>query len=267
MRSHRITAWSLCAAIVLSAFLGGCFVYISDGEGHALHSEAKRTDDLTAGLTDITALEVSTHLGAIHIQAGDVNEAVITAKITVRAKTEEEAEGLLEGVRISPEPSDHTLVIKTTKPSDFGHNSLAVDFTITVPKRLEVRCTTHVGETRIAGMAGAVAARTNVGKIECTDLHGGKADLATNVGDIKVTYADDAPPALQVDADTHVGNIDFVGPEHLSAKFSAGTHVGDIHTNREMKAQGFMSKLLDATLGSGEGRIAFHTHVGEIRIR
>jgi hypothetical protein len=174
---------------------------------------------------------------------------------------------LLEGVRISIEPTDHRLIVKAVKPSDFGNNSLAVDYTITIPKQLEVHCTTHVGNVRITGLAGSVFAQTDLGKIDCMDLRGAKADLATNVGAIKLAYASDAPAALQIDAGTHVGNIDFSGPEHISAKFSAVTNVGNIDTSREMKVRGFVGKSLDASIDTGEGHIAFHTHVGAIHIR
>lgn len=269
MKTSRIIAWGLCSAIVWTLFLGGCVIYVGDGDGdgHYLGSEAKRTDELTAPLTDITALEVSTNVGGIRIEAADVTEAAITAKITVRAKTEEEADALLEGVRISLEPSDHRLVIKTIKPSDFGHNSLAVDFHITVPKQLEAHCTTRVGDIRISGLAGDVVARADVGKIDCTDLRGGKAELTTNVGDIKAAYAGDAPAALWINASTNVGNIDFSGPDRISARFSAVTNVGSIHTNREMNVRGFVGKSLDAVLDSGDGRVTFRTNVGEIHIR
>jgi hypothetical protein len=267
MKSKWIIGCGLTSAIVLTLLLGGCFVYISDGNGHHLRSEAKRTDELTASLADITALEVSTNLGAINVEARDVTEAAIIAKITVRAQTEEEANALLDGVRIQPEPSGHTLVVKAIKPSDFGYNSLAVEFTITIPRQLGTHCTTRVGDIRITGLAGDIVARTDVGKIECTDLRSGKADLATNVGDIKASYASDAPAALRVDAGTNVGTIDFSGPDHISAKVSAATHVGDIHANREMSVRGFVHKSLDATLDNGEGRIALQTNVGDIHIR
>jgi DUF4097 and DUF4098 domain-containing protein YvlB len=210
---------------------------------------------------------VSTNVGAIRIEAADVPEAAITAKITVKAKTQEEAEALLEQVRVSAEPSGHTLSIKAVKPSDFGRNKLTVDFAITVPKQLEARCTTKVGDIRIVGLEGDIVAGTDVGKIDCDDLRGSKANLTTNVGNIKATYAKEAPATLRIEAGTNVGDIDFSGPEHISAKVSAVTNVGGINTNREMKVQGSVGKSLEATLDNGEGRIALRTNVGAIHIR
>ena len=270
MRTNRIVTWSLCLAGIFMLFLGGCVIILAgngDGEDRDLRAKAERVEELKAPLADVNALEVSTNVGAIRIEAADVTEAAITARITIRAKTEEEAEALLEEVRISAEPSGHRLVIKTIKPSDSEHSKLTVDFDITVPKPLEARCTTKVGDIRIAGVAGDVVARTDVGKIDCADLHGGKADLATNVGAINLSFASDAPAALRIEAGTNVGDIDFRGPEQMSAKFSAVTNVGSIDTNRQMKAQGFVGKSLEASLGSGDGRVALHTNVGAIHIR
>ncbi len=267
MKSNRITLWGLCLASVLAFTLSGCVIIIGgDGDDH-FRSEAKRTDELKASLTDITALDVATEVGGIRIEAGDVSEAAITARITVKAKTQEEAEALLEGVHISAEPSGHTLNIKAVKPSGFGRNRLAVDFTITVPKQLEARCTTNVGDIQITGLEGDIVAGTDVGKIAGIDLCGSKANLTTNVGEIKVAYAHEAPAVLRIEARTNVGDIDFSGPEQMSAKVSANTNVGGISTHREMKIRGSVGKSLEGSLDSGEGRIALHTNVGAIRIR
>jgi hypothetical protein len=270
MKSNRIIAWGLCSASVLTLLASGCVIICDgcgDGECRNLRAEAKRTDELTAPLADITVADVSTNIGTLRIEAADVTEAAITAKITVKAKTQEEAEALLEEVRISTEPSGGKLTIKAIKPSGFGRNSLTVDFDVKVPKQLGVHGTTNVGDIRIAGIAGDIVARTDVGKIDGTDLRSGKAEMRTNVGAIKVAYAGDAPVALRIEVNTNVGDIDFSGPEQMSAKFSAVTNVGSINTNREMKVRGLVGKSLEATVDGGEGRVAFRTNVGSIRIR
>jgi hypothetical protein len=270
MTNSRITPWGLCLTGICALLLSGCVIILTgdgDRESRDLRAEAKRTDELKAPLTDITAVDVSTNVGAVRLEAADVPEATITAGITIKAKTKEEAEALLEQVRISAEPSGHTLEVKAVKPADLGRNRLSVDFTIVIPRQLEARCATKVGDIRIAGLAGDITAGTDVGKIDCTDLHGSKATLTTNVGAINVSYAADAPAALRVEAGTNVGAIDFRGPERMSARFSAVTNVGDINTNRQMKVHGSVGKSLEASLDSGEGRVALRTNVGSIHVR
>jgi hypothetical protein len=94
-----------------------------------------------------------------------------------------------------------------------------------------------------------------------------RAEAHTNVGDIRLQYASDAPPAVHVNATTGVGEIDFTGPTEISARLAAGTNVGSIDTNRPLTVRGTVGKSLHSTLGDGEGRIELHTNVGAIHIR
>ena len=186
--------------------LGGCVIHT--GEHKAKFS---RSEDLTAPLANVTALDVATNVGTIRLEAGQVAEVRIAAEIKVRAATEERAQELAEEVRIVAEPSGETLTIKAIKPSDLGRNQLSVDFTITAPAALALDCTTNVGDIRVTGFTKRVKASTDVGTITCTGLRE-EIDLHTNVGDIRAEYADDAPAALQVAMATNVGSIEFAGP-------------------------------------------------------
>jgi hypothetical protein len=190
----------------------------------------------------------------------------ITAEITVKAKTEEEAEALVEEVQIVAEQSGRTLIIKAEKPSHFGRNQLSVDFTITAPAHLALDCTTNVGDIKVAGFRDRVAAKTDVGTIRCTDLRG-DANLHTNVGDIQAIYAADAPAALDISATTNVGNVDFTGPTEMSARLAASVNVGSIDTDRPLTITGQIKKSIKATLGNAEGDVTLRTNVGSIRIR
>ena len=262
MKASMPAQAGLCIALVCATLFAGCYVPFGD----AFKAKAERTEELTAPLDAITALAVSTNVGTLTLEAADVTEVSITAEITVKAKTTEEAEQLVQEVRIAVEPSGDALVIKAVKPADFGKNQLGVDFTIVAPPHLALACTTSVGDIRIAGFAGRVDGRTDVGSITCTDLRS-TAHLHTNVGDIKVVYAADAPAVLDVDLSTNVGDIRFSGPTDLSTKLSAATNVGSIHTDRPLSVTGNIKKSLQATLGDAEGRIRLHTNVGSIKIR
>jgi len=262
MRTSSPAEVGLCAALVLVTLLAGCYVPFGD----TLKAKAERTDELTAPLTNVSALAVSTNVGAIKLEAAEVAEARITAEITVKAKTEEEAERLLEEVRITAEPSGRTLVVKAVKPTDFGKNQLGVDFTILAPANLALDCTTNVGDICADGFTGRVQARTDVGDIEAYGLRGG-VDFYTNVGEIKAAYATDAAPALDVSLTTNVGDIDFAGPHHISANLTAEVNVGSIDTDRPLTVTGPIKKSIRASLGDSEGQIKLHTNVGSIKIR
>jgi Toastrack DUF4097 len=261
---RRNGAMKICfvSALVLTTLCVGC----CSNMGGNLRAKAQRVDELNAGATDLTTLDVSTQVGAIKLESGDISRVDIVAEITVRSKTTEEAEALIEDVQIVAEQSGDKLVVKAVKPSGFGRNQLGVEFTITAPAGLALRCTTNVGDIRIAGFNESVVAKTDVGTIRCSDLRS-NANLHTNVGDIKVSYASDAPAVFEASASTNVGNVDFTGPDDISAKLAARVNVGSINTDRPLTVTGPIKKSISATLGNAEGKITLHTNVGSVKIR
>ncbi len=249
------------ATVLTAVFLAGCCI-----NGNAFKASFTRSEALTAPLTDITSLDVSTNVGKIELRAGDVAEVQIAAEIRVKARSEEKAQELAEEVRIEVEPSGRTLVIKAVKPSGFGRNQLEVNFTITAPAAMAIAAATNVGDIHVADFARRIEARCDVGKIACTGLRG-DVDLHTNVGDVRAEYASDAPAAISVNASANVGDVELTGPKDISAKIAAETNVGDISSDRPLTIRGSLQKSIHASLGAGEGRINLETNVGSIRIR
>jgi len=262
MRRNGAMKICLVSALVLTTLFLGCCVNM----GGNFRAKAQRTEDLTAPAVNVTTLDVSTNVGTIDLEGGNVSEVSIVAEITVRSKTTEEAEALIEEVQIVPEQSGDKLVVKAVKPSGFGRNQLGVAFTITAPANLALRCTTDVGDIRVEGFDESIVAKTGVGTIRCEDMRS-TADLHTNVGDITCSYASDAPAAFDAKASTNVGNVDFTGPDQISAELAARVNVGSINTDRPLTVTGPIKKSIKATLGDAEGDIALHTNVGSIRIR
>jgi hypothetical protein len=247
--------------VVAVVALGGCHV-----NGDAFKAKFTRSEELTAPVAGMEAIDISTNVGKIELIAADVAEVKIAAEIKVKARTEERAQELGEQVRIVAEPSGRTLRIKVIRPAGLDENKLAVDYTITAPAALALKCVTNVGDIRTAGFSGPVEARTDVGTITCRGLRG-KVDLQTNVGDIKAEYAPDAPAAISVDASSNVGNVELEGPAEISAKVAAETNVGSIHSDRPLTVSGSLKQSIRASLGSGEGGISLRTNVGSIRIQ
>lgn len=262
MIRNRMARIGFYAALVLTTlFVDGCV-----NIGGTFKAKAQRAEDLTASAADLTSLDVATNVGTLKLDAAESDEVRISADITVKAKTEEEAEALVEEVRIVAEPSGQKLTVKAVKPSGFGRNQLSVDFTITAPAALALQCTTNVGDIRIAGFDDRVTAKTDVGTIDCTGLRQ-TTDLHTNVGDIRLACASDAAAALQAKATTNVGNIHFTGPDAISATLEAHVNVGSIDTDRPLTITGKIDKSVRATLGDGEGKISLRTNVGSVKIR
>ena len=247
---------------VVALLLGGCIIH-----GDRFQAKFSRSENSSVPATDITALDVTTNVGKIQLDTADTAEVRIAAEIKVKARTEEEAQELGEQVRIVAEPSGRTLTIKAVKPANFGRNQLSVDFTITAPAALALNCTTNVGDIHIDGFTKRVRASADVGTITCAGLRDA-IDLHANVGDLRATYASDAPAALTATMETNVGSVEFTGPPEISADLTAKANVGDINTNRPLTVRGSLNKhSVRASLGKGEGRVNLETNVGSIRIR
>jgi hypothetical protein len=261
MRTGALARMGVVGSLVV-LLLGGCVIHTD-----RFKAEFSRSEDLTVPVTDITALDVTTNVGKIQLETADAAEVHVTAKIKVKAHTEEKAQELAEQVRIVAEPWSRTLTIKAVKPADFGRNQLSVDFTIKAPAALALNCTTNVGDVRIADFTKRVQASADVGTIICTGLRD-EIDLHANVGDLRATYASDAPAALNATMATDVGSIEFTGPQEISADLTATANVGDINTDRPLTVKGSLTKhSVRASLGKGEGRVNLKTDVGSIRIR
>jgi len=261
MRANAVVKVGIAAGLAVM-LLGGCVIHTD-----AYKAKFSRSEDLTAPLTDITALDVATNVGTIRMEAAEVAEVRIAAQIKVKDRTEEKAQELAEQVRIVAEPSGQTLTIKAVKPAGLRDNNLTVDFTVTAPSALALNCTTNVGDIRVTDFTQRVKAVTNVGTITCSGLRE-TTDLHTNVGDIRATYASDAPAALSATMATDVGSIEFTGPQEISAQVTAGTNVGSIHTDRPLTVSGSLNRhSVRASLGKGEGQVNLNTNVGSIRIR
>jgi len=231
----------LAVTTLVSALTAGC-----QFGGDAFKAEFTRSEELTGSVAGITMLDIRTDVGKIHLNAADVAEIRVHAEIQVKAATEERAQELAEGVRIVLKPSGETLAIKAVKPTGFGHNG--VNFTITAPAGLALKCTTDIGDIRTTGFTGHIEA-------------------FANIGDIRAEYAPDAPAAIHLDASTNVGSIELVGPKDISAKLTAEANVGAIDTDRPLTVTGHLKESIRASLGSAEGRISLRTNVGSIRIR
>lgn len=262
MTQNALAKVGLVVALALTTLYVGCCIHVDD----KYRAKAQRTEALNASIAGVETLDVTTCVGTITFEAVDVDEARIVADITVKAKTEEEAQALLGQVRIVARPSGDTLVLKAVKPAGFGHNKLFVDFTITAPGDLALQCTTNVGDIKSAGCAGPITAKTDVGSIVCRDLRNA-ANLRTNVGNIQAIYRPDAPPVLNITAVTNVGDIELAGPDTISAELSAGVNVGSINTQRPLMVTGQIKKSIKATLGRAEGTARLTTNVGSIKIR
>ena len=260
----RLTAPLLACLLLTATVLAGC---CCSGIFDVFKAKYERQVQLSAPIALGQTLDVHTNVGSITVTGGDFTDCSVTAKIMAKAATEEKAQKLAEETQIKLEPAGDKLKVKVEKPSTAGKEAICVSFDITVPRQTALNLRANVGELKVENITETIEAVTNVGKITCKEITG-RIDLTTNVGEVKVVYAEDAPAACNVKISTSVGEIDFAGPDNLSAEFHASTtKVGSIETHLPFTVTGKISKSLDGTVGAGEGKVILRTNVGSIKIK
>jgi len=116
--------------------------------------------------------------------------------------------------------SGNTLTVTYSCPAQVV---CGVAYTLEVPRGVAVQVSTGAGAVRLAGLAGSVTAKADVGLISATSLTCASASLTTNVGAISASFA--AAPAT-VQASANVGAITLHVPGTASYKVTADAHVG-----------------------------------------
>jgi hypothetical protein len=249
--------FSLCVLGLVSS----CHINVGD----AFKAKYERTESTSVPMAGVAELDVETNVGSVTITGADVTDCDITAEITVKAKTKEEAQKLAEEVEIEIEASGDKLTIKAKTPAELKKRPPAVDFKITAPKRLKLSCLTHVGTVKVSDIQGPIKTNVNVGSIICKQVLA-EVELEANVGSVEVRYSQAAPAACSAEITTNVGSIEFTGPPELSAQVDASTNVGSIKTAHPITIVGKVGKSIKGKIGAGEGTIHLETNVGSIEI-
>jgi hypothetical protein len=282
-----------------------CFVIAFMGCEDGCEPKAKyeRVVTLSASMPADSIFVAQTHNGYIDITGDDVTQCSLTATITGRADTEENAKLLAEAVEIKLVPAGNRLTAKIEKPELTSHQRIDVSLDVTVPGRSGTNVTTHNGALRIRNLTGQIKGTTHNGKVTtekisgtvelkthngnvtCKEVAGntklqthngsitcedasGDIDLRTHNGSAKAFYSASAPPVCSVSMVSHNGGVSLTAPPNFSAKVEASTHNGSVNTDLPITVTGEVSrKKLAGTIGKGQGKLYLETHNGSITIK
>jgi DUF4097 and DUF4098 domain-containing protein YvlB len=263
----------------------------------------ERTVHLSAPMSANTTFEAKTHNGHIDITGLDVTECSVTATITGRAHTEEEAQELAEAVEVKLVPSGSRLIAKIEKPKLTPYQRISISLDVTVPDKTGTDVITHNGALRIKNLTGEIKGKTHNGRVtaekisgtvdlqthngevDCDEATGktklethngsitceeisGDIELRTHNGNTRASYSEAAPSVCNISAVTHNGSVRLTAPPNLSAKLECSTHNGSITTDLPITVTGKLTKTkLAGTIGEGEGKLYLETHNGSIDIK
>jgi hypothetical protein len=254
-------------------------------EGCDLKAKYERIVHLSAPMPAGGLFEAQTHNGHIDLTGSDVTQCSLTATITARTDTEENAQKLAEAVEVKLISSGNKLTVKIEKPVLAPDECISVSLDATVPNKTSTDLTTHNGALRIKNLTGEIKGITHNGQIVCEEpsvntqleTHNGQIiceevsgdiNLRTHNGSAKVLYSRTAPPVCNVSMVTHNGGVHLTAPPNFSAKVEASTHNGSIDTDLPITVTGKVTKRkLTGTIGTGEGELYLETHNGSINIK
>jgi len=273
---------SLGSLLCFMVAIAGCCFNIGSC---AMRAKYERTVQLSAPLSPGSSFAAQTHNGSITITGADVTDCNLTATITARAITEEDAKKSAERIKIKLEPWGDKLTAKIDKPTFRFNQSVSVSLDVTVPNNTDLELTTHNGAIIITNITGRLNGTTHNGKVTTeqvsgtTELHthngsvicreiSGDTQLKTHNGNVKVYYSEAAPSVCNISLITYNGGIDLATPSNFSGEVEASTHNGSIKTDLPITVVGKISKSkLTGKIGTGQGKLHLETHNGSIGIR
>lgn len=273
--------WLSVILALLVLPIGGCIIICNSCTPK---SKSEHTVTVSADMATNALLSAQTNNGNISIQGRDLAGCEVTAKITARGNSEQEAADLARAVIVTLVPSQQGLAVNIKKPDSelAKHINVSLDIKMPAQNRLDLKTSngnisvnnagldvalgTSNGNIHLDHTPGPITARTSNGNITCRDT-GKDIQARTSNGNIDVVYDAGAANPNQINLETSNGTIHITPPQAFSAKVDASTSNGKIRSNKSITVQGDISKNnLQGTIGDGRGACRLHTSNGSIHI-
>ncbi|MBI2517051.1 MAG: DUF4097 family beta strand repeat protein [Opitutae bacterium] len=233
----------------------------------ALSAKIIRTVEKTFTVQPGGNLKALTQGGDIVVQTADINEVRITARETIRAGTEQEADDMLKKLTLTLEQHGNDVTAEAKyaeRPFGFHFGSwppVQVDFTVTLPKRFNADLETSPADKQGRVSAGLIKASINLdlhtsgGDITVGDLNG-NVRARTSGGDLKFARIDG-----ELDGGTSGGNITL---REGTARAKLSSSGGDIEVERAGGPTEVTTSGGNIRLDSVENLVSAHTAGGDV---
>ncbi len=267
--SPRPSAASLRRLVpALAVVFAACDISVGDG-GVTIGLGGGRAADSWTRTYEVVAdgrLEIVNLNGRIEVSATDGSQIEVRAERVVKARSDEAARDLLKQIEMVEESSPSGVRIESRSPTRTMGSSHEIQYTVRVPRSLELALQTTNGGVSVNGVVGRVRAVTTNGGINGREL-GGAVDAATTNGSIRVEFDRLADQAVTLE--TVNGSIDVRVPSSSKAQVLAQCVNGRIavsgvpvETIGETSRRRFEGRLN----GGGAARIDIETINGAIAL-
>lgn len=230
----------------------------------AAFAAIERVVEKTFSVNGPGVIRVETHGGGIRVETSRDPAVKVTARQTIRAKTEAEADELLKKLELTMEQAGNDVRVVARyerQPAGFrlsGWPPVGVEFVVAVPEAFSADVRTSGGSIVVGDLKGTVTARTSGGGIKVGNV-GGSVEARTSGGGITVAAAGGA-----VDLQTSGGSISagrIAGPAKLNTSggniaIESAANVVTAHTSGgSITAKIAGPVLADCTLSTSGGNV------------
>lgn len=178
----------------------------------SVQAKIERRLEKTFSVQPGAVLKVETQGGDVRVKAGAGEQVRVTAVQKIRAKSEAEADELLQKLELSIEQQGSNVAASAKyakKGPGFNFGSwppVQVDFEVTVPAKFNVELKTVGGDIVVGDLTGTVSARTSGGDVKLGRIDG-EVRAHTSGGDIKLAQATGVADLHTSGGDIEIGAI------------------------------------------------------------
>jgi DUF4097 and DUF4098 domain-containing protein YvlB len=227
----------------------------------------EKTVEVAGPMSANRAFCATTTNGNIKVLGSEELNCAVTAKITARGWSDEEAKAVADQVKITIVETGKKTDVVVHKPDIELKKHIGISFDIRLPGNSSLDLTTVNGNITSSGVAGPVEIITCNGNVSCRDVAQNVKARTTN-GNIDVACSADAVSIKTVQAKTINGAIKFKSPNDYSARVEASTLNGAVHSDIPISVKGKIKRnRLNGVIGKGKGTLHLRTINGVIFIQ
>jgi len=210
-----------------------------------------------------SALEVDAREnGGVHVRAWDGSGVLVRQKIQAWAPSREEARQVAQAIRVHTAGGD----IHAEGPEMSRRTGYSVSYEIFVPRRMDLRVTTHNGPLAVDGVTGRMQLSVSNGPLALNDLGGDVHARATN-GPLAIRLSGSRWSGEGLDAETTNGPLTLSIPDGYHATLTTGTVNGPMNIDIPVTFRGRFPRQFTTDLGGGGTAIRAVTTNGPVVVR
>jgi len=264
-------------ALILAAGLSvsACDIQAGEGGFHLGVATGKAQETWTRSykLAPGGRLELINTNGKISAEPAEGDTVEVSGVRTAKASSDEAAKELLGKVEMREEVGTSSVRIEVRTPRFSGMSGHSVEWTIKVPKGVNVDLRTVNGGVRLKGLQGDIAAKTTNGGVSGTGILSQNVQATAVNGVIEIEFGAPLQADGKVEFETVNGGVEIGLPSESKATISArcvngGVRVTDLEVKKDNEGvSGRESKRrLEGTLNGGGARVTLSTVNGGVTV-